>query len=424
MKKDDRIYWMPQPGPQTEAFTCPADEIMAGGERGGGKSQLIIGCEVTGAQRNGMNWNGIIFRKKYKDFKEIRIDFDRLIAQGLPARRIGGENQINFVKYDWGGTTTLAQAGSLKAVEDWQGHQFTRVSIDEAQQFPYLTAMMALLKGSMRSAQGIYSQMLLTGNPGGPGASQIKNMFIPLEYGGDVDVREGHINYVEIPQDDGTVAKVSRVFIQLPLMQNRILIDGDPGYLNRLRSIQDPNLRAAWLDGRWDVFVGQAFNFSKKNILEKPIWPVPSYSPIYMSFDWGWGAPFHVGWYWVDSDGRFFLFAEWYGCKQNMPNLGVQMVDNDIAEGILEREKKMGILGRVKRRIAGQDCFRKKPNYQGGGQGPATADEFEAYCKRADVRKKYGEGADLSLFPGDDTRETKIRQVRNRLRGSKARGFR
>lgn len=405
---------MPQPGPQTEAFTCPADELMAGGERGGGKSHLIMGREITGSQNHNLDWNGIIFRRKYKDFKEFRIAFDKEIAKGLPAKRIGGENQINFIKYDWGGTTTLAQAGSLEAVRDWIGHQFTHVSIDEAQTFPYLTAMMSTLKGSMRSAAGIEPRMLLTGNPGGPGASQIKNMFIPLNYGGDVDIDEGRVNMVDIEQDDGSVAKISRVFIQLPLKQNKILIDGDPKYINRLQSIQDPNLRAAWLDGRWDVFVGQAFNFSKKNILTHPIWPIPSYTPVYMSFDWGWGAPFHVGWYWADSDGRFFMFAEWYGSKKNLPNVGLQMVDAEIAEGILEREKKWGISGRIKLRVAGEDCFRKKPNYQGGGQGPATSDEFVAYCQREDVRGRYG-NPDLTLHPGDDRRDTKIRQFRNRL---------
>lgn len=410
------IYWSPQIGPQTEAFLCPADEVMAGGERGGGKSSLIVGREVSGAQEHGHAWNGIIFRKKYKDFKELRIEFDRLIhVKGLPATRVGGENQVNFIKYRDGGSTTLAQAGSISAVEDWQGNQFTHVSIEEAQQFPYLTAMMSILKGSMRSPFGIRPRMLLTGNPGGPGASQIKNMFIPLHYGGDVDIDEGRVNWVEIEQSDGSVAKISRVFIQLPLTENRILLAGDPTYINRLKSIQNEALRAAWLDGRWDVFVGQAFNFSKANILEKPIWPIPKHAPIYMTFDWGFGAPFSVGWWWVDNDGRIYRFREWYGCQKAMPNLGLRITDPEIAEGMLEREKTWGILGHVNRRLAGRDCFRLKPNYKGGGQGMATADEFSEYCKRRDVQDRYGKDVELDLRPGDDTRETKIRQFRNRL---------
>ena len=410
-------WWVPQPGPQAEAFLCPADELMSGGERGGGKTQLIIGREVIGAQQHGLHWNGIIFRKKYKDFKEIRLDFDRLISKGLPARRIGGENQVNFIKYQNGAVTTLAQAGSLSAVEDWQGNQFVHVSIDEAQQFPYLTAMMSVLKGSMRSPHGIAPRMLLTGNPGGPGASQIKEMFIPVEYGGNEDnPPEGRVHMVDVEQEDGTVGTISRVFIQLPLLENRILLDGDPGYLNRLRAIADSVLRAAWLDGRWDVHVGQAFNFGKHNILDEEIWPIPEHVPIYMTFDWGWGAPFSVQWWWVDGEGRIYMFHEWYGCQKNLPNKGIKLTDPEIAEGILEREQKMGILGRVKKRLAGPDCFKAKPNYKGHGQGAATSDEFRAYCKRPEVRSRYGEKVELDLRVGDATRETKLRQFRTRIR--------
>ena len=406
----------PQPGPQTEAYLCPADEAMCGGERGGGKTMLIICREINGAEKYGVNWNGIIFRKKYKDFKEIRLDFDRLIAQGLPARRIGGENQINFIKYKNGAVTTLAQAGSLEAVREWQGNAFVHVSIDEAQQYPYLTQMISILKGCMRSAYGIHPRLLLTGNPGGPGASQIKHMFIPLEYGGNEDnPPEGHVHMVEVAQEDGSVATVSRVFIQMPLAENKILMDGDPTYINRLKSITDPVLRAAWLDGRWDVHIGQAFDLSRKNMLEQGIWPIPEHVPTYMTFDWGYGAPFSIGWWWIDSDGRAYRFREWYGCQKNLPNVGLRLTDQEIAEGMLLREKEFGISGRVNKRLAGPDCFRSRPNYTGKGQGPATSDNFAEYCKRPDVKERYGD-VELNLHPGDPKRPQKFRQFRNRLK--------
>jgi len=99
-----------------------------------------------------------------------------------------------------------------------------------------------------------------------------------------------------------------------------------------------------------------------------------------------------------------------------MPNKGIHLTDPEIAEGILEREQKMGILGKVKKRLAGPDCFREKPNYKGRGQGAATADEFRSYCKRPDVIGRYGEKIELDLKKGDATRETKLRQFRTRLR--------
>jgi hypothetical protein len=72
----------------------------------------------------------------------------------------------------------------------------------------------------------------------------------------------------------------------------------------------------------------------------------------------------------------------------------------------------MGIADREIIRLAGKDCFNKKPDYMGGGQGPATADEFDAWATNP---KNCPEDYSLSLLPGDVKRELKIKQFRNRL---------
>lgn len=46
------MLWVPNPGPQTAAFFCEADELLYGGEAGGGKSDLGIGLSLTGHQRS------------------------------------------------------------------------------------------------------------------------------------------------------------------------------------------------------------------------------------------------------------------------------------------------------------------------------------------------------------------------------------
>ena len=37
------MAWVPNPGPQTQAFLCEADELFYGGEAGGGKTDGGIG---------------------------------------------------------------------------------------------------------------------------------------------------------------------------------------------------------------------------------------------------------------------------------------------------------------------------------------------------------------------------------------------
>ena len=41
------MIWVPNVGPQTEAYNCEADELYFGGEVGGGKTDLGIGLATT-----------------------------------------------------------------------------------------------------------------------------------------------------------------------------------------------------------------------------------------------------------------------------------------------------------------------------------------------------------------------------------------
>lgn len=46
------LPWIANPGPQTEAINCQADELFYGGEAGGGKTDLIIGSALTQHRRS------------------------------------------------------------------------------------------------------------------------------------------------------------------------------------------------------------------------------------------------------------------------------------------------------------------------------------------------------------------------------------
>ena len=35
--------WIPNPGPQSDAYNCTADQVLYGGSAGGGKSQILLG---------------------------------------------------------------------------------------------------------------------------------------------------------------------------------------------------------------------------------------------------------------------------------------------------------------------------------------------------------------------------------------------
>jgi hypothetical protein len=381
--------WAPQPGPSLLAVSCPVDEILFGGSRGSSKTDTLIGRHLTGVQNYGRNWAGLIVRRRYKDFNDMRRRWDELISQGLPAERVGGENQSNYIRFDGGSIVSMMAFQRLEQLDDIQGHGYAEVSIDECTNFPWFVKLMDKLKAVNRSPHGIPTHLFCTGNPGGPGHAQVKNYF-----------RLGSVDSGGLPP--GTVFRdevgISRVFIQGFLRDNQILVRNDPKYVSRLMSIQDPALRKAWLDGDWDVYIGQAFSITPRHIIA-PI-PVPAHVPIYMTFDWGSGAPFSLMWWWVDHEDRLYGFAEWYGWN-GVENEGLRLPDSEIADGIKEREHKLGIANRHIIRLAGPDCWNKKADYKGGGQGPSTAEVF----------RDMG----ILLRPGDPKRELKLRAFRERI---------
>ena len=380
--------WSPQPGPQAMAAVCPADFPLFGGSRGGGKSDCLLGRHLRGAEKYKRHWNGLIVRRKYKDFLELRRRIDEFIMMGLKAERIGGDQQTNYLRFKNGAQVAMPAISRLEMVNDFIGHQYCEISIDEVTTFPFFSRMVDKLKGSNRSPHGVPCHLFGTGNPGGPGHSDVKEYF---KLGSSSPVKPG-----QVWEGEGGE---SRVFIPSFLDDNRILCEADPKYVNRLKAIRDPALRRAWILGDWDVFIGQAFPFSYERHVIPPI-QIPQYAPIYMTFDWGYAKPFSFGWWWLDADNRLYRFAEWYGWNKT-PDEGLRLTDSVMVEGVKEREQKMGIGTRKIIRLCDPTCFNKKPDYRGGGQGPSTAEVFG----------QHG----IYLVPGDPSRELKIRQFRERM---------
>ena len=91
------MKWVPNPGPQTEAYFSEADCLLYGGEPGGGKSQLILGLAFNEHRRS------LVMRREYGDLE--RIIEDTLTIHGSrdgfngsppPRLRINEDQVINF----------------------------------------------------------------------------------------------------------------------------------------------------------------------------------------------------------------------------------------------------------------------------------------------------------------------------------------
>ena len=243
---DTKVVWKPQPGPQTSFVTCPFEEALYGGAAGGGKSDALLGDFASGIELYGGAWKGILFRRSFPQLEELEA---RAIEIFSP---FYGIESYKRARHTWEfktakGTATL----QFRALEDksdvykFQGHQFTWIGFDELTQWPSDFWLEYLLT-RLRSPHGVPCFLRAATNPGGVGHSWVKERYLIGRVPPMTPIR------VKLPS--GAVR--TRIFIPAKLDDNKILMQNDPGYLDRLSSISDPLLRRALRDGDWDIFAG------------------------------------------------------------------------------------------------------------------------------------------------------------------------
>lgn len=343
---DPTIIWQPQPGPQTALLECPVFEIFYGGARGGGKTESSIGDWLQHSCTYGEGAIGIFVRRKLTQLAEVIARTKQLFP------KIGGK--YNEQQKTW----TMPGGGRLKFVylerdsdaEEYQGHSYTRIYVEEVTNFPSPNPINKL-RATLRSGSGVPVGMRLTGNPGGPGHNWVKERYInPNPAGYQIITEECE---VEI---DGVKSMVSldRVFIPSKLGDNQLLMRNDPTYVLRLRQSGSEQLVKAWLEGNWNIIDGAFFDEWDPLVHELPtsVWlPELEIRPNWLrfrAFDWGSAKPFSVGWYCLLEEdlrkgehllpkGALVKYREWYGASG--PNKGLKMTADQVAEGIVLREK-------------------------------------------------------------------------------------
>ena len=295
-----------RPNPRQEEFLrCEKKYIAFGGARGGGKSWAVR----TKIKLLALRYAGIrllLIRRTYQELENNHIRQLREDLRGIAEYRATARQFLfcNGSVLDFG---YCACEGDL---DRYQGAEYDVIFIDEATQLrqEWLRQFAACLRGVNSFPKRIY----YTCNPGGPGHSYIKRLFIDKRYVGG----ERAEDYAFIP------ARVT---------DNRALLRAQPDYLDQLKALPK-QLRLAWLEGRWDVFQGQFFpeftddpaHYADRrftHVIEP--FDIPREWRIYRSYDFGYAKPFSCAWWAVDFDGVIYRILELYGCTEN-PDEGVR----------------------------------------------------------------------------------------------------
>lgn len=336
--QEHNILWTPQPGPQTDLVRCPVFEVFYGGARGGGKTDGSIGDWLNHAGQYGENAIGLFVRRKLVALSEV-IARTKVLFYKLGAK--WHEQKKEWVMPN-GARLKFAYLDRDSDAEEYQGHNYTRVYVEEATNFPFPEPINKL-KGTLRSAVGVPCGMRLTGNPGGPGHHWVKARYIdPAPEGYKVLVEEEEI---EVEPGVFVLAKIDRVFIPAKLRDNQMMLKADPSYVLRLRQTGSEALVKAWLEGDWNGVDGTFFSeFDEKRHVLTGKLELPVHWTRFRALDWGSAAPFSVGWYAVSDGslpeyarGALIKFQEWYGWN-GRPNVGLKMNASSVAQGIVRRD--------------------------------------------------------------------------------------
>lgn len=376
LHSDVEVAWAAQPGSQQAFLACPLQEVIYEGTRGPGKTDALImdfaqhcGKDDRSAEDVlrgvpqmrgwGAEWRGVLFRRTYPELQDVIDKSKKWFPRMFPGAKFNEAK--TFWEWPTGEKLFFRQFARPSDYWSYHGHAYPWIGWEEMTTWPSDECFKSMFSCSRSTVKGIPIKIRGTTNPFGAGHNWVKIRYrLPCP--------PGHIvgEVITDSRDDSGILEPPRVAIHGQLSENKILLTADPSYVSRLVA-SAPNAAAleAWLKGSWDIVAGGMFDdvwyHARKHAVLRDF-EVPSGWYIDRTFDWGDSRPFCVGW-WAESNGEdlvfpdgtrmttvrgdVFLIHEWYGWTGKADE-GVKMLAKEIAAGIVERELRWGLHGRVR----------------------------------------------------------------------------
>ena len=282
--------WAAQP--KQHAFLIrDEDEVFFGGAAGGGKSDALLLFNIMRRTKYPGS-RGLLLRRTYAELERegSLIPRSHELLTGVAAWN-GTNRKWTFKD---GGVIEFGYCAQERDVYQYQSSQYDDIGFDELThftEFQYLYMMSRCrttkpkIKPLIRSAS----------NPGNIGHGWVKKRFIdtvaPLSTYTDEHGR-------------------TRCFVPSKLTDNLILMQADPGYMQRMKLLPERE-RMALLEGRWDLFAGQYFNeFAYDVHVVSRMTKIEPHWYRFGAYDHGFNHPFCFGWYAADEDGNVFKYRE------------------------------------------------------------------------------------------------------------------
>lgn len=336
-----RVIWEPQRGSQQAFLRCPVFETLYEGTRGPGKTDgLLMDFAQFVGRGFGPAWRGILFRETYPNLEDVIAKSQKWFPQLFKGCRYHGTNHVWIFK--GGERLYFRHAAKPRDYWNYHGHEYPWIGWEELTNWPDDELYKMIMTLCRSSSPDMPRRYRATCNPYGVGHNWVKARFID-------PVKRGRIMIDESGKQ--------RVALHGDILENRILLNADPDYIQNLK-LQGGVRAKAWLHGDWNITAGGMFDdlWDPCVHMVEPF-DIPLGWKVDRSFDWGSSKPYSVG-FWAESDGTdiiysdgdriptvkgdLFRISEIYGWN-GTPNHGTKEVATVVAGKVKKREKALGL---------------------------------------------------------------------------------
>lgn len=246
--------WTQNPGPQTRAMECDADELFYGGEAGGGKSDLLVGLSLTKHRKS------LVLRRTNVEANKLVDRFAEVLQT-----RVGWNSQDDVWRLADGRVMDIRGCQHEDDKQKFKGAPHDLIGFDEIADFSE-TQYRFIIGWNRSTDKAQRCRVVATGNP----PTSPEGLWVLKYWGAWVDpthpkpAKEGELRwYTTIAGVDREVdgpgphlikgdmiTARSRTFIRARLSDNPDLEES--GYRSVLAAMPE-ELRAAYMEGRFDA---------------------------------------------------------------------------------------------------------------------------------------------------------------------------
>ena len=287
-------------------------EVLYGGAKFGLKTDALLGWIIARREKYPRS-RGLFIRRMIAEITKQGAAWERI--QAILGSRVKYNHTDHTVSFPNGSVQEFGHCKDEADKMTYQGAQYDDICWDQLEQFTESQYMFIL--GACRtplidpptSKEGVVIQprVRCSANPGDIGHEWVKQRFI--------DVAPAGVPYsttVDVTAPDGEVLKLTRSRVYVPASVFDSVKAGvvSADYIATLEAMPEP-YRSAYLYGKWDIFIGQAFSEFDQRIHVIPTAPVHERWRLIASHDWGYDSPGHHLWGAIDPLGGIVIYREW-----------------------------------------------------------------------------------------------------------------